>query len=78
MPTVTVLFFAALREARGRDEEAMDIPEGTTCAALYRQLFPGRLSDLPVSYARNQAHTSGDTVLADGDEVAFLPPLGGG
>ncbi|MCO4743933.1 MAG: MoaD/ThiS family protein [Proteobacteria bacterium] len=78
MITVTVRHFAALREARGCESETLELAEGSTCKDLFLQLFPGRLSGLPVGFARNQTYTSGDTSLEDGDEVAFLPPLGGG
>lgn len=79
MPTVTVRYFATLREKRGREQEALEVPEGVTARALYRELFPpGPEGGLPVAFARNLEYVDGDTVLEDGDEVAFLPPLGGG
>jgi molybdopterin converting factor small subunit len=31
-----------------------------------------------VAFAVNLTRVAGHTALADGDEVAFLPPLGGG
>lgn len=76
---VSVRFFAVLRERRGRDAERISVPAGTTVAELYRELFPpidGMV--LPVLFAINRAYASGETVLDDGDEVAFIPPLGGG
>lgn len=78
MPTVTVRYFAQLREARGVEVERVEIPAGTTAAALYARLFPGPLAALPVGFARNHALCRRDEPLADGDEVAFLPPVGGG
>lgn len=73
---VTTLYFATLREQRGTSSEVLDLPEGTTARALFARIFPGL--GVTVAYAVNQATVAGDTVLADGDEVAFLPPLGGG
>ena len=32
--------FAALRERRGRAEEELDVPDGSTAAGLYATLFP--------------------------------------
>ena len=78
MPTVTVRYFAALREARGAEHECIEIAAGTTSEQLYRQLFSGRLAELPVGHAINASYAAPSTVLDDGDEVVFLPPLGGG
>ena len=33
---------------------------------------------VPVGFARNLEYVAGGTALRDGDEVAFLPPVGGG
>jgi molybdopterin synthase catalytic subunit len=33
---------------------------------------------VPVAYAVNQDYARAETVLADGDEVAFIPPISGG
>ena len=79
MPTVDVLYFAVLRERRGTDRERVEVPEGTTVRELYTRLFPpGPEGVLPVGFARNQEHARGDEVVRDGDEIALLPPLGGG
>jgi molybdopterin converting factor subunit 1 len=78
MPTITVRYFAILREWKGRDQEEVDVPDGTTLGGLYRTLFPGPEGALPVACARNQEYAREATVVADGDEVAFLPPVGGG
>ena len=79
---VQVRYFAALRERRGAAEERVDVPVGTTPAQLYAHLFPDLITGgkpaLPVLYAVNQEYAAGDRPLADGDEVAFIPPLGGG
>jgi len=79
MPKVTVRWFAVLREWRGVDAEEVEITSGETAGALYRRLIPpGPQGALPVAYARNLEYVSASTALEDGDEVAFLPPLGGG
>lgn len=77
MPRITVLYFAGLREQRGRHQEELEVPEGITLARLYADLFPDG-GALPVAFARNQRYAGADEMVADGDEVAFLPPLGGG
>jgi molybdopterin converting factor small subunit len=73
---VTVRYFAVLRELRGVSVEAVDLPAGTSAAAAFALLFPAFA--LPVAFAVNEAAAPGSTVLAEGDELVFLPPLGGG
>ena len=79
MATIRVLYFATLREQKGLACEELQVTQGTTAGALYEQLFPpGPRGALPVAIAVNQSHVQKDELLKDGDEVAFLPPLGGG
>ncbi len=73
---LTVRYFAVLRELRGADSDSVTLPEGTTAASAFALLFPGLT--LRVAYAVNQEMVPGDTALAAGDDLAFLPPLGGG
>lgn len=73
---VHVLYFATLREQRGKSEEYIQLPEGTTASAAYAILCPPAL--LPVAYAINERYADASTPLKDGDELVFLPPLGGG
>lgn len=73
---VTARFFATLREARGRSEEDVDLPDACTAGQSFALLFPGL--ELRVAFAVNQATVPASTPLRPGDEVAFLPPLGGG
>jgi len=80
MAKVIVRYFAVLREKRSADgEERVEITPGETVDALYARLFPpapeGRL---PVGYAVNREYVRAGRALADGDEVAFIPPVGGG
>lgn len=74
---VTVRLFAALRERAGRGAIDLDLPDGATAA----DVWPGlALGDEPpgLAVAVNQAYAGRDTVLADGDEVALIPPVSGG
>jgi molybdopterin synthase sulfur carrier subunit len=83
---ITVLYFARLREALGRSSEQIALPgavrdlEGLRALLVARggaweqELAPGR----PVRAAVNQAMAMGDMPVADGDEVAFFPPVTGG
>jgi len=78
--TVTVLLFADLRLAAGRSELRLPLPEPasvrTAAEALERELGSGRLSGAMV--AVNERYAAPSTALADGDVVAFLPPVSGG
>jgi molybdopterin synthase sulfur carrier subunit len=84
--TVTVLYFARLREALGRGTEQVTLPAGPqTVAVLHAHLcsrggvWSAELgSSRPVRVAVNQDMARGDTPLAEGDEVAFFPPVTGG
>ncbi len=80
---ITLLYFAAVRELVGRDEERMTLPAGVgtiaDLAALLAKHHPalaGRLG--AVRFARNETFATNDEVLADGDVVALIPPVAGG
>jgi len=79
---VTVRLFAALRDIAGAGSLDRHIPAGATARTLWDALaadFPelGRYSDV-TSCAVNEEYAKFATVLHEGDEVAFLPPVSGG
>ncbi|MFQ6100158.1 MAG: molybdopterin converting factor subunit 1 [Anaerolineae bacterium] len=80
--SVRVKFFAAPREALGTGEIEMEIPAGTTVEeliALLTEEYPAlRAYTRFISVAVNRAYVGMQTELRDGDEVACLPPVGGG
>lgn len=79
---VTVRFFAVLRERIGRSTERVGIGPHETAEALWEKVVMEHdgLRDLrrSIRFAINGAYASPETVLRDGDEVAFLPPMSGG
>lgn len=80
--TVRVLFFARYAELVGRSSATIDLPMPATVADVVgrvRRDFPGgaELPDQPLA-ALNAAHSKLDAPVADGDEVALLPPIAGG
>ena len=74
---IRVRLFAALRERAGIAERQLELAEGASVADVWREL---KLGDEPpgIAYARNREYASRDTMLADGDEVALIPPVSGG
>ncbi|MGE3956739.1 MAG: molybdopterin converting factor subunit 1 [Vicinamibacterales bacterium] len=79
---VTVKLFARLRDIVGTPELVRDIAPGTTVRGLWDTLaaeFPAIASyERSISMAVNADYARREHVLADGDEVAFLPPVSGG
>lgn len=72
--TVRVRLFAGLRERAGWSERDV---EAATVADVWDTLG---LGDEPAGllYAVNKAYAERDRALADGDEVALIPPVSGG
>jgi molybdopterin synthase sulfur carrier subunit len=79
---VTVRLFARLRDIAGAAELVRNVPDGATAADLWRTLvaeFPEMARyDTLISTAVNADYAKMGTALAEGDEVAFLPPVSGG
>jgi molybdopterin converting factor subunit 1 len=79
---VTVKLFARLRDVAGTGEIVRDVPAGATVRSVWSELatqFPGIASyERSISTAINADYAKMDQRLADGDEVAFLPPVSGG
>jgi molybdopterin synthase sulfur carrier subunit len=83
---ITILYFARLREAVGTASEQVELPRvGATLADL-RAILVSRggawseelRENRRIRAAVNQAMADDITPLADGDEVAFFPPVTGG
>jgi molybdopterin converting factor subunit 1 len=79
---VRVLFFGLLKDICGRTEDRLELPAGASMRAVfdhYAALFPP-LSGMTRSIvmARNHDFAAPTELLADGDEVALLPPVSGG
>jgi molybdopterin synthase sulfur carrier subunit len=76
---VRLRFFAALREQMGAGAERT-VPAGTSVGALWRALVAERpaLGVFRVRFAVNATYVDASHRLAEGDEVAFFPPVSGG
>lgn len=78
---VKVRFFARLRELAGVETEEVKASAGAKVASVYaamRAYHPSLPPQDSVRAALNQEFADWDAVVADGDEVAFIPPVSGG
>jgi molybdopterin converting factor subunit 1 len=80
--TVRTLFFAIYRDLAGTSELSVVLPDSARVADLVESLRGrgGSWTRLPASpaVAVNMEYASLSHVLSDGDEVALIPPVGGG
>ena len=79
---VRVRLFAVQRELAGAREVPLELDAGATVESAWRALValhpilaPGRPS---VRFARNGEYVDAAELLAEGDEVACIPPVSGG
>jgi MoaE-MoaD fusion protein len=79
---VRVLFFGQLKEIVGTAEESAELSEGACLEDLferYGRRFPKFAEFRPsIAASVNQEYADEGATLANGDEVAFLPPVSGG
>lgn len=79
---IRVRLYGSLREAAARSECTLELAEGAIAEHAWQRLqdelpvLAPRRSSLAV--AVNRAYASFETVLRDGDEVVFIPPVSGG
>jgi molybdopterin converting factor subunit 1 len=79
---LSLLYFGIVREKLGRREETREIHAGATVGDLVSQLAESHgifaLGAGSIRVAVNREYVHNDHVLADGDEVAVIPPVAGG
>ncbi|MBX6363776.1 MAG: MoaD/ThiS family protein [Gemmatimonadetes bacterium] len=79
---IRLLFFALYRDLAGVPEMELETRPGATAATIVEELrrAGGGLARLPETpaVAVNREYAPLSTVLRDGDELAFLPPVAGG
>ncbi|TCS40176.1 molybdopterin converting factor subunit 1 [Reinekea marinisedimentorum] len=83
MNTITVKFFARLREQSGVDAMDLEIGDMTKLSELIAQLQDQHqdwtiLQQKNLMAAVNHSMITDDCLLAAGDEVALFPPVTGG
>ena len=80
MITISVQYFAILREQRGLAQETLATGAATP-AALYDELRARHKFTLPgdrIRAAVNDAFVAADAALRESDRVVFIPPVAGG
>jgi molybdopterin synthase catalytic subunit/molybdopterin converting factor small subunit len=77
MIRVRVRLFAMLRERAGSSTVEVDVPDGATAGDVWAALDIG--PEPPgIALAVNHGYADRSTTLADGDVLAFIPPVSGG
>jgi molybdopterin synthase sulfur carrier subunit len=77
--SITVLYFASLREAAGKSSEQLALPD--SLSALYEGLnsrYRFGFEQHALRVAVNDRFTAWQTPVHEGDTVAFIPPVSGG
>ena len=82
---IQLRYFASLRENLGIGEELVELPENVSDLPALTQWLQQRgeswenaLADQRLHVAVNQQIVSADSRIADGDEIAWFPPVTGG
>ncbi|MGM0412880.1 MAG: MoaD/ThiS family protein [Pseudomonadota bacterium] len=74
--SIQVRFFASLREQQGREQTS--VAGAADVAAVWAAATDGAEPPANALAAVNMAYADWDSPVADGDEVAFFPPVTGG
>ena len=81
---ITVKFFASLKTIAEREEDHIEIENSISMDQLSEIISKTspKMGDIirnkKVMISVNQEMADSDTIIHDGDEVAFLPPFSGG
>ncbi|MFT5174044.1 MAG: molybdopterin synthase sulfur carrier subunit [Gammaproteobacteria bacterium] len=76
--TVTIKYFASLAEDLGRREDRVSLASASSVVDAWRAANGDRELPANVLTAVNHTYVERSHVLADGDELAFFPPVTGG
>jgi sulfur-carrier protein len=78
--TITISYFAILREQRGLASEQIQITEGTPESVYlhFQAKYQFTLGPRYVKAAINEEFVPMDRELKDGDHLVFIPPVAGG
>ena len=74
---VSIRLFAGLRERAGTGARELELSDGARVADVWSALELGN-EPAGLLYAVNKSYADAESVLAEGDEVALIPPVSGG
>jgi molybdopterin synthase catalytic subunit len=74
---VSIRLFAGLRERAGIGARELELADGARVADVWPALDLGQ-EPPGLLYAVNKSYAAADSALAEGDEVALIPPVSGG
>lgn len=76
---IKVRYFASMRDRMGRGDDAVSLAgDKVNIEDLWKKVSNGQSMPANTLIAVNQEYTDSKTLLKDGDEVAFFPPVTGG
>lgn len=75
---ITILYFASLREAIDKPNDQLNIDAPLTASQAWDISTKQATRPSNTLIAVNQEYVDADTLLNDGDELAFFPPVTGG
>ena len=81
---ITVKFFASLKAIAEKEEEKIEVQSSISMDQLSEIISKTSpkmgdiIRDNKIMISVNQEMADADTIIHDGDEVAFLPPFSGG
>lgn len=76
--SIRVRYFASLKESIGRSEEVVEGVGNLTARELWTVCIADKVPSDNVLVAINMNYAEWDSVVKDGDEIAFFPPVTGG
>ncbi|MGZ5050057.1 MAG: molybdopterin converting factor subunit 1 [Methylobacter sp.] len=76
--SITVRYFASLKERIGRSEERLEFVNLSSVGDVWRSANPDTPVPDNILAAVNMEYVDFDAAVKDGDEVAFFPPVTGG
>jgi len=81
---ITIKYFASLKSIAEKEEDSLDIENPISIDQLSDIIsktapkMGAVIREKKVMISVNREMASADTIIRDGDEVAFLPPFSGG